>query len=129
MYEDSNLGSLKRSTGTFSVNESIRPYRYLYTEHASHLVIFQVVFKLPSACKYGLIIDNILSFCMFVEYRIFTDSRLSVLLNVIYVWKERLRVEYGSSAGCKRCSFSLIFGFIERCFLSLMSKFGLIFSQ
>jgi len=31
---------------------------------------------------------------MFVEYRIFTDSRLSVLLNVIYVWKGRIHVEY-----------------------------------
>jgi len=31
---------------------------------------------------------------MFVEYRIFTDSRLSVLLNFINVWKGRLHVEY-----------------------------------
>jgi len=35
---------------------------------------------------------------MFVEYRIFTDSRLSVLLNVIYVRKEWLRVEYEPDA-------------------------------
>jgi len=35
---------------------------------------------------------------MFVEYKIFTDGRLSVLLNVIYVRKGRLRVEYEPTA-------------------------------
>ena len=35
---------------------------------------------------------------MFVEYRIFTDSRLSVLLNVICVWKGRLHVGYELAA-------------------------------
>jgi hypothetical protein len=49
---------------------------------------------LPYVCKYRVIIGNVLSFCMFVEYRIFTDSRLSVLLNVIYVLKGRLRAEF-----------------------------------
>jgi hypothetical protein len=48
---------------------------------------------LPYVCKYRVIIGNVLSFCMFAEYRIFTDSRLSVLLNVIYVLKGRLRAE------------------------------------
>jgi len=35
---------------------------------------------------------------MFVEYRIFTDSRLSVSLNIICAWKGRLHVEYEPTA-------------------------------
>jgi len=83
-YEDFNLILLKGSTGTLS-QRIIRPYWHIYTRRASDSAIFQTVLKLSYVCKYGLIIGKILSFCMFVEYRIFTDSRLLVLLNVIYV--------------------------------------------
>lgn len=83
---------------------------------------------LPYMCKYRVIIDKILSFCMFVEYRIFTDSRLSVLLNVIYVLKGRLHVEC-ETASDSRVPLLINFGIHVTVFALLRMSKLILFSS
>jgi len=66
---------------------------------------------------------------MFVEYRLFTGSRFSVLLNVIYVWKGRLHMEYEPTVESRIRLLINFWIYVTAFALLRMSKFILICKQ